>query len=53
MGLIIFKHISTSKDVKDGMCKQMSLDDELATALVENIAKQETTRFVNNETIHM
>ena len=31
----------------------MGLDDELATAFVENIAKQEITSSVNNATIHV
>ena len=31
----------------------MGLDDELATALVNNIAKQETTSSVNNTTFHV
>ena len=34
-------------------CEQMGLDDELATSLVENIAKQHMTSSVNNMAIHM
>ena len=34
-------------------CKQMGLDDKLASSLVENIAKQQNTSSVNNMTIHV
>ena len=46
MGQIIFKHISDQcpdlKHAKDG-CERMGLDDEFAIAMVENMAKQNTT----------